>query len=53
MKNLGSLKYFLDIEVARNATSLYLTQQKYVLDIVSETGLLGSKPASTPIEQNY
>lgn len=53
MKNLGSLKYFLDIEVARNANNLYLTQRKYVLDIVSEIGLPSSKPASTLVEQNH
>lgn len=53
MKYLGPLKYFLGIEVARNASGLYLTQRKYVLYIVSKTGLSGPKPASTHIEQNH
>jgi len=35
MKDLGLLKYFLGIEVARNADGFYLSQRKYVLDIIS------------------
>ena len=53
MKDLGSLKYFLGIEVARSATGIFLCQRKYTLDIVNETGLLGSKPVGFPIEQNH
>lgn len=46
MKDLGILKYSLGIEVARNNEGIFLYQRKYTLDIVSETGLLGAKPAS-------
>ncbi|KAJ1703741.1 hypothetical protein LUZ63_003520 [Rhynchospora breviuscula] len=53
MKDLGALKYFLGIEIARNPTGLYLCQRKYTLDIVAECGLLGGKPAAFPIEQNH
>lgn len=53
MKDLGKLKYFLGIEVARSAEGIYISQRNYVLDIVIETGLLGSKPVSTPMEQNH
>lgn len=53
MKDLGVLKYFLGIEVARNPTGIYLCQRKYTLDIISEAGLLGAKPAGFPIEQNH
>lgn len=53
MKDLGTLRYFLGIEVARSKEGMFLCQRKYALDIVSETGLLGSRPAIFPIEQNH
>ena len=53
MKDLGPLKYFLGIEVARNPTGIFLSQRKYVLDIISEAGLLGAKPAPFPLEPNH
>lgn len=53
MKDLGTLKYFLGIEVARSSEWIFLCQRKYTLDIIEEAGLLGAKPASFPIEQNH
>ncbi|XP_021748627.1 uncharacterized protein LOC110714422 [Chenopodium quinoa] len=53
MKDLSVLKYFLGIEVARNPEGIFLCQRKYTLDIIAEFGLLGARPAGTPIEQNH
>lgn len=53
MKDLGPVKYFLGIEVARSPAGIYLCQRKYATDIVEETGLLGCKPAGSPIDQNH
>jgi hypothetical protein len=52
VKDLGFLHFFLGIEVAYGAQGIYLSQRKYVLDLLAETGMLGSKPAATPIEPN-
>lgn len=53
MKDLGRLKYFLGIEVARSADGFFLSQRKYAIDIIAEMGLLGTKPYLTPVEQNH
>jgi hypothetical protein len=53
IKDLGKLKYFLGIEVARSKHGLFISQQKYVLDLLKDTGMLGCKPVETPIEQNH
>lgn len=53
MKELGELQYFLGIEVARSKHGIFLSQRKYVLDLLTETRMLDCKPADTPIEQNH
>ncbi|KAL9264062.1 Retrovirus-related Pol polyprotein from transposon RE1-like protein [Drosera capensis] len=51
-KDLGTLKYFLGIEIVKYGKSLFLNQRKYCLDILKESGFLGCKLVDTPIEQN-
>lgn len=53
MKNLGGLKYFLGIEVAKSKQGIFLSQQKYILDLLAEVGMLECKPIDTPIVQNH
>lgn len=53
LKDLGTLKYFLGLEIARNSTDVYINQRKCTLDILHDTGLQGSKPSIVPIEQNH
>ena len=43
------LRYFLGIEVMPSKHEIFLSQNKYVLDLLSETGKLGVKPCSSPI----
>jgi hypothetical protein len=53
VKDLGQLKYFLGIEISRGPKGMFLSQRKYVLDLLKETGMLCCRPAATPIEQNH
>jgi hypothetical protein len=53
VKDLGNLKYFLGIEVARTEKGISLCQRKYTLDLLSDMGMMGCRAAPTPIEQNH
>ncbi|PKI75233.1 hypothetical protein CRG98_004384 [Punica granatum] len=50
--NLGALKYFLGIEVAQSERGIYISQRKYLLNILKETKLLECKPVDTPMDPN-
>ncbi|XP_031101938.1 uncharacterized protein LOC116005841 [Ipomoea triloba] len=51
-KDLGKLKYFLGIEVAQSNQGIHVSQRKYVLDILEETGMTNCKPVDTPMDPN-
>lgn len=53
MKDLGTLKYFLGIKIARTKQGIYPYQRKYALDILSNARFLWAKPLGFPMEQNY
>ncbi|GAB2281423.1 Belongs to the helicase [Dionaea muscipula] len=48
-KDLGSLRYFLEIEVAHCKWRIFLSQRKYTLDLLQNTDMIGAKPSDTPI----
>ena len=48
LKDLGDLNYFLGIEVVKSANGLYLSQAKYIADILAKHDMVYSSPVSTP-----
>ena len=52
MKDLGELKYFLGIEVSRSKKGIFLSQIKYALDLLNETGMTTCSPTNTLTEEN-
>ncbi|XP_038678419.1 uncharacterized mitochondrial protein AtMg00810-like [Tripterygium wilfordii] len=52
MKDLGSLRYFLGIEITRSDHGILLSQQKYLSDILSRAALVDTRNVDTPLELN-
>ena len=46
-KDLGSLKYFLGIEVTQSKHGIVISQRKYALDILQETSMIDCKPVES------
>jgi len=53
MKDLGGLKYFLGIEVLCSNKEIFISQIKYTMDLLAETGMVDCKPAATPMQVNH
>ena len=39
MNNLGQLRYFLGLKIARSEEGIFISQRKYVLDLLQEAGM--------------
>ncbi len=52
MKDLGELRYFVDIEVIQSPKGIWLLQRQYALNKLSKYGMTSCKPISIPLEQN-
>lgn len=52
LKDLGSAKYFLGLELSRSSQGIYLSQRKNCLQILEDCGVLASKPAACPMVPN-
>lgn len=49
VQDMGTLSYFLGIEVTSRGSDLLLSQKKYILEILQKAGLSQAKPVTTPI----
>lgn len=51
LKDIGTLKFFLGLDIARTAKVIHLCQKKYTLELLEETGVLAFKSAKFPTNQ--
>ncbi|CAL1396854.1 unnamed protein product [Linum trigynum] len=52
LKELGSLSYFLGLEVDRSHSGIHVSQRKYIVDLLEEAQMDTCEPCGTPMEQN-
>ncbi|GJV44055.1 ribonuclease H-like domain-containing protein [Tanacetum coccineum] len=50
MIDLGPLNYFLGIYVTRDSSGLFLSQKKYVVEILEKAHMVNCNPSRTPVD---
>ena len=53
IKELRKLKYFLGVEVAYSTQGIFISQQKYVTNLLAEIRKIGCKLVSTTMDPNH
>ena len=52
IKDLGQLRYFLRMKVTISKKAIVVSQRKYVMDLLQETGMSSCKPSDTLMDPN-
>uniref|UniRef100_A0A803PSX6 Reverse transcriptase Ty1/copia-type domain-containing protein n=1 Tax=Cannabis sativa TaxID=3483 RepID=A0A803PSX6_CANSA len=52
LKDLGTIRFFLGLEVGRTKKGISVSQRPFTLQLLQDTGYIGAKPVSTPMETN-
>lgn len=49
LKDMGTLHYFLGVEVLPTCAGIFLSQHQYIRNLLSKTNMTGAKDVSTPL----
>jgi hypothetical protein len=52
MKDLGMMHYFLELEVWQRTDEIFMSQEKYIVEILRRFGTLDCKSMATPMVSN-
>ena len=50
MSDLGPLRYFLGIEVSSTSDGFFISQERYIHDLLTHAALTDERTAETPID---
>ena len=53
LKDLGELNYFLGIEVSKTTNGFYLSQAKYIADLLAKHNMANCSPVPTPMSTGH
>ena len=53
LKDLGDLNYFLGIEVSKTTNGFYLSQEKYIVDLLTKHNMANCSPVRTPMSTGH
>lgn len=48
VKNLGDVSYFLGLQITRTPEGMFISQEKYAMDLLRRASMLDAKPTATP-----
>uniref|UniRef100_A0A803P4N1 CCHC-type domain-containing protein n=1 Tax=Cannabis sativa TaxID=3483 RepID=A0A803P4N1_CANSA len=52
LKDLGTIRFFLGLEIGRTKRGISVSQTPFTVQLLKDTGYIGAKPVSTPMETN-
>ena len=52
MKDLGLMHYFLGLDVSQRSNEIFLSQGKYIVDVLHRFGMMDYKSMATPMVSN-
>lgn len=52
IKDLKEIKYYLGFEIVRDKHGIFLSQRKFILDLLASANMVDAKPLNIPLDQH-